>query len=176
MIKAILFIGLTMGSLFLSQFATGSPATSIRVCFTPQQNCTALLIQQIKQAKKSILVQAYSFTNHKIGDALVAAHKQGVNVKVIADKSNFKRGQRTSMYYLMRHGIPVWDDNKLRIAHNKIMIFDDRIVETGSFNFTYSAQHFNAENMLIINNRKIAKLYEKNWHLRQKQSKRYHDH
>ena len=73
---------------------------------------------------------------------------------------------------LLRAGIPIWNDNTVRIAHNKVMIIDDRYVETGSFNFTYSAQHFNAENVLIIDNKRLAKRYLRNWQQRLRLSKR----
>ncbi len=73
-------------------------------------------------------------------------------------------------HYLMHHHIPVWQDNQLSIAHNKVMIFDRKTVETGSFNFTYSAQHRNAENVLIIQNKALAAAYLKNWFRRKKQS------
>ncbi|MDF2690569.1 MAG: phospholipase [Gammaproteobacteria bacterium] len=142
----------------------------MQVCFTPNQNCTALIVQQIDSAQKNIWVQAYSFTSYPIGDALVRAAKRGVNVQVILDKSNFEPGTHTSAYYLIRHGIKVWDDNRLNIAHNKVMIFDSSTVETGSFNYTYAAQNDNAENVLIVNNPELAKAFLNNWEQRQSQS------
>lgn len=157
-------------SIFYSFHALATPNNEMQVCFTPGNNCTGLLIQQINSAKKNIWVQAYSFTSHPIGDALVRAEERGVNVQVIMDKSNFLPGAHTSAYYLLRHGIKVWNDNQLNIAHNKVMIFDNSSIETGSFNYTYSAQYNNAENMLIIHNPAIAQAYLNNWVSRQKVS------
>ena len=74
-------------------------------------------------------------------------------------------------YFLKKH-IPIWIDNKPRIAHNKVMIIDDTWVETGSFNFTYSAQKYNAENMLWIKDKALAKKYLKNWFYRKGKSVR----
>ena len=56
------------------------------------------------------------------------------------------------------------------IAHNKIMIIDDRIVLTGSFNWTMGAEKRNAENLLMINNAEVAKIYKDNWLNRSKNS------
>ncbi len=70
----------------------------------------------------------------------------------------------------MRHHIPVWQDNQLSIAHNKVIIIDGKIVETGSFNFTYSAQHRNAENVLVIADQQLAQAYARNWQIRQSHS------
>ncbi|MDF2529367.1 MAG: phospholipase [Gammaproteobacteria bacterium] len=154
---------------FLPSLSYANPG-DYQVCFTPGGNCTELIVQQINSAKKNIWVQAYSFTSYPIGDALVAAQKRGVNVQVILDKSNFEPGVHTSAYYLIRHGIKVWDDNQLNIAHNKVMIFDSSVIETGSFNYTYAAQNDNAENVLIIYNPDLAKSYLNNWQKRQQQS------
>ncbi len=140
------------------------------VCFTPQQKCASHLLSLINQAKKNIYVQAYAFTYRDIAKALVAARDRGVLVSVILDKSQFKRGHDRVEKFFRMNKIKLWKDDKLNIAHNKVMIVDDRWVETGSFNFTYSAQYYNAENMLIIDSRPIAALYLQNWQVAKKRS------
>jgi len=59
--------------------------------------------------------------------------------------------------------IPTFIDSKHAIAHNKIMIIDKATVITGSFNFTKSAEERNAENLLVIKSKDLAKLYLDNW-------------
>ena len=54
-------------------------------------------------------------------------------------------------------------DAKHAIAHNKIMIIDEAVVITGSFNFTKAAEEKNAENLLVINDPVLAKKYVENW-------------
>ena len=97
----------------------------------------------------TILVQAYSLTSAPIAKALLDAHKRGVQVQVILDKS-----QRTEKYssadFLANQGVPTMIDASHAIAHNKVMIIDSETVITGSFNFTKAAQEKNAENVLII--------------------------
>lgn len=82
--------------------------------------------------------------------------------KVIRDKS-----QRTEKYseadFLVHSGIETWIDAKHRIAHNKAMVIDGRIVITGSFNFTKSAETGNAENLLVIRSPELTKKYADNW-------------
>ncbi|ACJ20105.1 phospholipase D family protein [Coxiella burnetii] len=145
--------------------------TYYEVCFTPYQNCTGEIVKMINQAKQSIYVQGYSFTSDPIANALVRAKKRGVKVLVILDKSQFAGKYYSSAGYLIRNGIPVWEDFQLDIAHNKVMIVDKAVVETGSFNYTVSAQHYNAENVLIIHNKTLAHRYLANWYRRQKASK-----
>ena len=150
--------------------ATLPQNTPYQLCFSPQDNCIKMLTDTIKNTHHSIYVQAYSFTSYTIARALVHAAERGVKVAVILDKSNFKPGQKSVVRYLMRHHIAIWEDDKPNIAHNKVMIFDDSTIETGSFNYTYSAQHFNAENMLILSSHLLANRYLQNWQYRKQLS------
>lgn len=144
------------------------PATSTgqnvdwSVCFTPGGKCTDTIVQEIAAARNSIRVQAYSFTSAVIAKALVAAHRRGVDVKVILDKS-----QRTAKYssadFLANAGVPTWIDDCCAIAHNKVIVIDGQTVITGSFNFTKAAQERNAENLLLLRNRALADRYTTNW-------------
>ena len=117
---------------------------------------------QLEAAKSAVLVQAYSFTSAPIAKALVDAHKRGVDVQVILDKS-----QRTAKYssatFLRNMGIPTFIDDKHAIAHNKVMVIDGHIVITGSFNFTKAAEESNAENLLVIDDADLAQKYAANW-------------
>lgn len=143
--------------------------STYEICFTPGQNCTNLIIKNMDKAKKSLLVQAYSFTSAPIAKAIIDAKKRGVDVKVILDKSQFSQ-KYSSSKFLMNQEIQIWKDDKVAIAHNKVMIIDDMITITGSFNFTKAAQERNAENVLIIEDSILAKKYTDNWFNRQKVS------
>lgn len=138
---------------------------TIQVCFTPGQNCTKEIIDVIDAAKQSIFVQAYSFTSAPIAAHLVAAKKRGVKVNVILDKSQKTQRYSASRFLVNQH-IPCWIDYKPAIAHNKIMIIDEKEVITGSFNFTKAAQNKNAENLVIIHDAQLANIYLKNWQRR----------
>ena len=157
----------------------GAPARAAEplVCFTPGQDCTGLIVQQIQAARHSILVQAYSFTSVSILSALKAAHARGIDVEVIVDKSSARISKSGSRYsaatYLSNAGIPVWVDTKVAIAHNKVMVIDGARVITGSFNFTAAAQKSNAENLLVIDDGALAAEYKANWERRRAVSVRY---
>jgi phosphatidylserine/phosphatidylglycerophosphate/cardiolipin synthase-like enzyme len=139
--------------------ATGT----IQVAFSPQGGITDMIVQELNTAKRSIEVQAYSFTSDSIAKALVNAYKRGVKVRVILDKSQSTE-RYSSATYLTNNGIPTHIDRAFAIAHSKIMIVDRADVITGSFNFTKSAENNNGENCLILRgNRQLVGLYEKNW-------------
>lgn len=134
----------------------------IEIHFSPRGGCTETVVKEISAATTTILVQAYSFTSSPIAKALVDAHKRGVQVQVILDKS-----QRTDKYssaiFLINMGIPTKIDARHAIAHNKIMVIDGQVVITGSFNFTKAAEDKNAENLLVIRDKIIADKYTANW-------------
>jgi len=109
--------------------------TNWEVYFSPRGGCTEAIIKELDKAKSSILVQAYSFTSAPIAKALLNAHKRGVKVEVILDKSQ-RTQQYSSATFLHNQGIPVKIDAQHAIAHNKVMIIDGETVITGSFNFT----------------------------------------
>lgn len=119
-------------------------------------------MEALGQARNTVKVQAYSFTSAPIAKALVDAHKRGVRVEVILDKS-----QRTEKYssadFVAHAGIPTRIDAQHRIAHNKVMVIDGSVVITGSFNFTKGAEHDNAENLLVIRSKELAAQYTRNW-------------
>lgn len=136
--------------------------TPISVYFSPRGGGQQAIVDAIGQAKESVYVQAYSFTSAPIAKALVDAAKRGVKVEAILDKSQRKETY-TGATFLRNEGIPVWIDDKHAIAHNKVMIIDGVTVVTGSFNFTKAAEERNAENLLIIKDTGLARLYMENW-------------
>lgn len=133
------------------------------VAFSPNGGGTQLIVQAINHARRTILVQAYSFSSRPIIHALEAAKSRGVDVYVILDHSDL-RSHDSGLQAMLSHGIPVWIDTTVRIAHNKVMVIDGRDVITGSFNFSWSAQHMNAENVLeIVNSLTLARFYIQDW-------------
>ena len=142
------------------------------VAFSPNGEATSVVVDAIGRARSQILVQAYSFTSKPILAALARAEERGVDVEVIVDKSN-DRGRYSGATYMRNHGVPVWVDDSVRIAHNKVMILDKKSVLTGSFNFSAAAQKSNAENVLLVENSpELAALYMNDWKWRQSLSKR----
>jgi len=149
-----------------------APPPSIEVYFSPKGGCTEAIVAELGNAKKIVLVQAYSFTSAPIAKALVDSHKRGVDVRVILDKS--QRSEKYSSADFVAHaGILTFIDAKHAIAHNKIMVIDGETVLTGSFNFTRAAEQKNAENLLVIRDRALAERYTANWNAHAEHSERY---
>lgn len=143
------------------------------VAFSPNAGATELVVKVIDAARQSIRLAAYSFTSKPIAEALVAAHKRGVDVQVVVDKSQ-KTERYTSATFLANMGIPVRVDAMHAIMHNKFIVVDGQHVENGSFNFTSAAEARNAENALVNwNSPKLAAIYTDNWRLHWDHSEPY---
>lgn len=149
--------------------AVEQPATgSIDVLFTPWDDAEGALLREIGQARQTLRVQAFLLTSRNITRALIAAHERGVTVRVLADRENVQKGENTRVPDLHAAGIEVRLETRYAAAHNKILLIDAEgdhpVVITGSYNFTFSAQARNAENLLILrNNPALAHAYLANW-------------
>lgn len=163
-------IALPVLALLWGLCAQAQAAEPIQACFTPGEDCTGLIVEQIGAAKSEVLVQAYSFTSPEIVKALLQAKRRGVDVQAILDKSNVckdageceKKGA-IAADTLSSAKIPMLIDRAHAIAHNKVMVIDRSVVITGSFNFTRAAQEKNAENLLVIREQGLAERYLENW-------------
>lgn len=146
---------------------------TIDVYFSPKGGAADAIIREINHAGDEIFVQAYSFTSTPIAEALLNAHKRGVRIEILLDKS--QRSQKYSSSDFFAHaGIPTFIDSDHAIAHNKIMIIDGTTLITGSFNFTRAAEEKNAENLLIFKgNKPLADMYVKNFEEHMEHAERY---
>src|SRR5438876_1120299 len=127
------------------------PAASeagIAVYFSPSGGAMAALLAEIGSARQSIDVQGYLLTSKRLAEALKAANRRGVKVRIILDKRNLGAFYSRAAI-LSGSGIPIWRDGQHKDAHNKIMLIDGHIIITGSFNFTDQSEDQNAENLLI---------------------------
>lgn len=166
-------------ALFAVLVLAGLPASAqafrdarVQVYFSPEGGAQDAVVEAIDHARETVLVQAYSFTSAPIAGALKRAHDRRVKVWVVLDKS--QRSERyTSATFLQHAGIPVFIDSAHAIAHNKVMVLDGEVLITGSFNFTKAAEFSNAENLMVIRDRNLAKVYADNWARHQGHSERY---
>ena len=101
-----------------------------------------------------------------ITSALINAAKRNVNVTIIFEKSkdendlSNKYNENTAAY-LIKNGINILYDNESKKLHAKLCLIDDKIIYTGSHNFTYSAMKRNSENSVrIISNSEAKKIKE----------------
>lgn len=131
--------------------------TILDVYFAPNNNIlNEAIIPSFKNAKKSVYVAMFYFTNKNILEELINAKNRGLDVKVIVDAS-FAKDFNRYITLLRNNGIPVKVENWAGKMHCKLAVIDDNITLTGSLNWTNSAVNYNDENFLKIQNSIIAK-------------------
>jgi phosphatidylserine/phosphatidylglycerophosphate/cardiolipin synthase-like enzyme len=141
---------------------------TIQAAFSPWDNIEELISGEIDAARKQVLVQAYLLTSKKITARLIAAYRRGMDVQVLADAEQHAKTESSKLSELAAVGIAVRLETKYQNAHNKVIVIDagspDATLITGSFNFTWTAQHRNAENILVLrNNPTLVSRYLANW-------------
>ncbi len=152
----------------VARIASSAAAPSLQAAFTPWDDIESLIVDALAAARSQIRVQAYLFSNKKIGAALIAAHRRGIDVQVLLDARQLEKTGSELAARLAAAGIPVWLDERYENAHNKVIVLDadtsGATVITGSYNFTWTAQHRNAENVLIVRDDPVlAARYAMNW-------------
>lgn len=158
-------LGLAIGPVVAAELPASG---TMEVFFPPWDDAETAIVTSIGDARHSVFVQAYAFTSRAIARALVEARRRGVAVEVLADAEMNRRAGGNSIPTLLAAGIPVAFETRYNAAHNKVILVDPDsprcAVLTGSYNFTWSAQARNAENLLILRgNRPLARLYLENW-------------
>jgi phosphatidylserine/phosphatidylglycerophosphate/cardiolipin synthase-like enzyme len=126
--------------------------------FSPSDGARAYMLGYLKNAQSSIKVLAFSFTDDATAQELIALHGRGGDVRVVMETRNAD-GTGSEFGTLEQAGISVLRDANCYTAHNKIIVIDERVVVTGSYNFTARAEDTNDENMLIISDPTLAKYY-----------------
>jgi phosphatidylserine/phosphatidylglycerophosphate/cardiolipin synthase-like enzyme len=140
----------------------GAQAEILGVYFTPPTGAATAIEQALDQSEREVLVQAYGFTHNAIAQALVRAHQRGVVVRVLLDDKS-STTNRYVIDMLMQANVALRLDGKHAIAHNKVMVIDESVIITGSFNFTNSAATRNAENFLVLKSHALALRYKSEW-------------
>jgi len=99
------------------------------------------IISAIDAAEDSILIAMYSFTDDRIGDAVIRAEERGVKVYILLDDSQDSSAQGREYPKLLDAGIPIGVEHSSGLLHDKFAVIDGLIVITGSYNWTYSAEY-----------------------------------
>jgi phosphatidylserine/phosphatidylglycerophosphate/cardiolipin synthase-like enzyme len=125
------------------------PPARTGIGFPPKGGAQELILRSIRNARESICAAAYSFTSREIARALIDAHQRGVYVRAVLDDSQ-KSERYTGATFLANVGIPTRTSSRYGIMHNEFLVIDARQVQTGSFNYTKSAEERNAENVIVL--------------------------
>jgi phosphatidylserine/phosphatidylglycerophosphate/cardiolipin synthase-like enzyme len=116
----------------------------------------AALAAAMDRARVSIDIAAYDLNLWSLRNALIDAHRRGVQVRMVTETNNLDRRE---IGELQDAGIPILDDNREGLMHNKFVIIDREQVWTGSMNFTLNGAYRNDNNLIQIRSAELAQDY-----------------
>lgn len=124
-------------------------SATVTAGFSPGGSALALVLTTVGQSTRQLHVAAYSFTSKPVAEVILAEKQRGVRIRVMVDdKAN--REKYSAAMFLANQGVEVCTNGNYAIQHNKFMVADGDAVETGSFNYTASADSRNAENVMVL--------------------------
>ena len=148
---------LIISLLFIFSF---NALTETEVYFSLYDDPELIIIKNIDSAKEFINIAMYTFTDREIAQAIIRARDRGVDIKIYLDRSQVNAKYSKSRYFVNNaiEGIRISSNNY--IMHNKFAVIDNKIVITGSYNWTASAGERNDENLLVIDDESIIEKYQ----------------
>jgi len=145
--------------LILSITISISTLAKTEVYFSLSDNPQKEIIKNINQAEAFINIAMYIFTDREIALPLIKAQERGVKVRLYLDKDQVDY-QYSQSRFLVQKGIKTRISSNNYIMHHKFAIIDNRLLLTGSYNWTFSANNRNDENLLIIDDPEIITRYQ----------------
>jgi phosphatidylserine/phosphatidylglycerophosphate/cardiolipin synthase-like enzyme len=129
------------------------------IFFAPEDHALAQLMDAVGKARKSVYFLAFSFTEDDLARLLIAKARAGVDVRGVMEREQYHHNRGSEYLRLKRGGVSVFLDANPYDMHHKVFIIDGKTVEFGSYNFTYSAEKRNDENMVIVSDAGIAQKF-----------------
>lgn len=157
-------LGIVLSARFTVQHST--------VLFSPEDDCTEMLVDFIKSSEKKIEICVFTITDDRIANAILLTHSRGKQVRIITDQEKaYDSGSDIRKF--AHAGIPIRVDITSQHMHNKFAITDDSLVLTGSFNWTRTAAEHNRENILITPDEYVVRSFVKQFNYLWQKCQRY---
>jgi phosphatidylserine/phosphatidylglycerophosphate/cardiolipin synthase-like enzyme len=153
----------------LDQQVTVVNGSQIVVVFTSEDPALEnAIIPIVRSATESIRFLTFSFTDYPLADTMSQRAQAGVDVAGVFEKVGSET-EAAELRTLMCRKLPVRQDGNPGFLHHKFIVVDERLLITGSMNYSTNAETNNDENVIIIDNADIARLYlqefERVWNL-----------
>jgi phosphatidylserine/phosphatidylglycerophosphate/cardiolipin synthase-like enzyme len=151
--------GLLAAVTFLACFAAIVPSTAFpaEVHFSPDGGIRRHLLRAIRESRQQIDVAVYHLTSMELAQALTAAKNRGVRVRVLTDQERATSGG-PAIRILREKGVEVRSlgVSEQSLMHHKFAVFDERVVATGSYNWTNTAERANYETLVLLDDRDVV--------------------
>jgi len=129
--------------------------------FSPGSRSEERLAGLIDAARTSVDAVTFTFSSKILADALVRARLRGAAVRFLTDKNMGRTAYLAKQVF--DSGVPMrWGigRNGKGAMHDKFLILDGRVLQTGSFNWTVNASKNSFENMLFVSSPEAVSAYQ----------------
>jgi len=133
--------------------------TRVDTYFSPDDGVLNAIYPLLANAQESIYFLAFSFTSNELGAIVRQKAKDGLTVRGVMEAEQVKSNTGTEFDPFRQAGLDVRLDGNDGQMHHKVFIVDGRIVITGSYNFSRSAEERNDENVVIIYDERVARFF-----------------
>lgn len=143
----------------LAEQTTNVEGTPIWIVFTPEDGALEqAIIPLVNAAQFEVRFLAFSFTDYPLANAMIQRFQNGASVAGVYENvgSDTDAAEFDTLFCA---GVSVRRDGNPGFMHDKVIIVDQRYIITGSLNFSTNAEDSNDENVIILDNAEIARLY-----------------
>lgn len=120
----------------------------------------APLAAAINNTQRTLDIAAFEFNDVVLTQAILDAKRRGVTVRIVTDNEHGVQDDDTTIGQFISAGIPVVDDARSGLMHNKFMILDSAVVWTGAWNFTVNGTYRNNNNAVALRSRRAVEAYQ----------------
>jgi len=118
------------------------------------------LADAIYTAQRTLDIAAFEFNNVVLTQAVLDAHARGVVVRMVVDDVHGANDNNSSIPQFVAAGIPVVNDARAALMHNKFMIIDSTTLWTGSYNYSINDTYRNNNNMMSFRSQKLVQDFQ----------------
>lgn len=142
----------------------GQPSTS-RAYFSANSQISIQIADAINSSQKTIDLALYEFTSENLRNTLNTARDRGVDIRIVADTLQAS-DKNTIIPELIKDGHNVrllsgrQNQQYQGSMHHKFAIFDRKLLEFGSYNWTYFADNLNYENAVFTSDPVLISAYQ----------------
>ena len=135
-------------------------STTAKVFFSPGDKCLKAIKGLLGLARQKVDICVFTITDNRLSEAIIRAHRRGVRIRIISDNDK-AHDTGSDVRQLIQAGIPLRTDKTPDHMHHKFALIDGNTALTGSYNWTRSAAADNFENLVVTDDPKVVKPFQR---------------
>lgn len=138
----------------------GAAEPTSEVAFSPGDTCLGMIVNRLSTCRAMADLCVFTITDDRIAEAILAAHKRGVKLRIITDNDKAEDlGSDIPRFQAAK--IPLLVDRTPFHMHHKFAIFDGTRLLNGSYNWTRGAARDNMENVVDSADPKLIAAFQR---------------